>query len=80
MQQSEELNIDFLNEEQNLKTLAGLELFSNGVGYYVSLLGIESHYQNISKGYVDTRDVVYFLTVIALFLKLTSSKVKNRKP
>ena len=26
MQQSEELNIDFLNEEQNLKTLAGLEL------------------------------------------------------
>ncbi len=61
-------------------SLAGLELFSNGVGYYVSLLGIESHYQNISKGYVDTRDVVYFLTVIALFLKLTSSSVKNRKP
>ena len=26
MQQSEELDIDFLNEEQNLKTLAGLEL------------------------------------------------------
>jgi ABC-2 type transport system permease protein len=61
-------------------SLAGLELFSNGAGYYVSLLGIESHYQNISKGYVDTRDVVYFLSVIALFLKLTSSKVKNRKP
>jgi ABC-2 type transport system permease protein len=61
-------------------SLAGLELFSNGAGYYVSILGIESHYQNISKGYVDTRDVVYFLTVIALFLKLTSSKVKNRKP
>jgi ABC-2 type transport system permease protein len=61
-------------------SLAGLELFSNGAGYYVSLLGIESHYQNISKGYVDTRDVVYFLSLIALFLKLTSSKVKNRKP
>lgn len=61
-------------------SLAGLELFSNGVGYYVSLLGIESHYQNISKGYVDTRDVIYFLTVIALFLKLTSLSVKNRKP
>jgi ABC-2 type transport system permease protein len=61
-------------------SLAALEIFSSGAGYYVSLLGVESHYQNISKGYVDTRDVIYFLSVIALFLQLTSSSIKNRKP
>jgi ABC-2 type transport system permease protein len=61
-------------------SLAALDLFSSGAGYYVSLLGVESHYQNISKGYMDTRDVVYFLSIIALFLQLTSSRIKNRKP
>ena len=61
-------------------SLAALDLFSSGAGYYVSLLGVESHYQNISKGYVDTRDVVYFLSIIVLFLQLTSSRIKNRKP
>lgn len=61
-------------------SLATIDALSTGVGYYLSLLGIEHHYQNISKGYIDTRDVVYFISVVVLFLKFTSLKIKNHKP
>lgn len=61
-------------------SLATIDALSTGAGYYLSLLGIEHHYQNISKGYIDTRDVVYFITVVVLFLKLTSLRIKNHKP
>lgn len=61
-------------------SLASLDIVSFSTGYYLSLLGIEQHYQNISKGYVDTRDIVYFLSVIVLFLQLTSFRIKNQRP
>jgi ABC-2 type transport system permease protein len=61
-------------------SLASLEFISFSTGYYLSLIGIEQHYQNISKGYVDTRDLVYFLSVVVLFLQLTSFRIKNQKP
>jgi ABC-2 type transport system permease protein len=61
-------------------SLSTINALSTGAGYYLSLLGIEHHYQNISKGYIDTRDVVYFITVVVLFLMLTSLRIKNHKP
>jgi ABC-2 type transport system permease protein len=61
-------------------SLATLQFISSSTGYYFSLLGIEHHYENMSKGYLDTRDLIYFLTVIFLFLKLTSFRVKNHQP
>ncbi len=61
-------------------SLATIDTLSTGAGYYLSLLGIEYHYQNISKGYIDTRDVVYFVSVVVLFLKLTNLRIKNHKP
>lgn len=61
-------------------SLSSLNFMSSSVGYYISLLGIEQHYQNISKGYVDSRDLMYFVSVIFLFLMLTVSQIKNYKP
>jgi ABC-2 type transport system permease protein len=61
-------------------SLATIDALSTGAGYYLSLLGVEYHYQNISKGFIDTRDVVYFISVVVLFLKLTSLRIKNHKP
>jgi ABC-2 type transport system permease protein len=61
-------------------SFASLDFISFSTSYYLSLLGIEEHYQNISKGYVDTRDLVYFLSVVVLFLQLTSFRIKNQKP
>jgi ABC-2 type transport system permease protein len=42
-------------------------------------LGINAHYQSISRGVLDTRDLVYFLTFIALFLGLTKLVIGGRK-
>jgi ABC-2 type transport system permease protein len=43
---------------------------------YVSLL---SHFQNIIRGVLDSRDVVYYLSVIALFLFLNAKNIEARK-
>ncbi|MBO4307338.1 MAG: gliding motility-associated ABC transporter permease subunit GldF [Bacteroidales bacterium] len=42
-------------------------------------LGIQAHYESISRGVVDTRDVIYFLSVITLFLMLTRLVLQSRK-
>ncbi len=42
-----------------------------GLAVVVDYLGINSHYASISRGVIDTRDVVYFLSAIFLFLLMT---------
>jgi len=42
-------------------------------------LSINEHYQSISRGVLDTRDAVYFLSVVALFLFLTHFILEGRK-
>lgn len=42
--------------------------------YYIEMLGIDFHYRSISRGVIDTRDIIYFLSLIFFFLLLT---VKN---
>lgn len=41
-------------------------------------IGIDSHFQNISKGIVDSRDVVYFLSVCFVGLYATHLAVQER--
>lgn len=41
--------------------------------------GINQHYQSISRGVLDTRDLVYFLSFIAFFLVITKTIVGGRK-
>lgn len=43
-------------------------------------LGISSHYESISRGVIDTRDLVYFLSFIFFFLALTKFTVENKNP
>ncbi len=45
----------------------------------IQQLGIEAHYRSISRGVVDTRDLIYFLSLITLFLALTKLSVSSRK-
>jgi ABC-2 type transport system permease protein len=54
--------------------LSKLPFFENGADYYIEMLGIDFHYRSISRGVLDTRDLVYFLSVIFIFLLTT---VKN---
>ncbi len=55
-----------------------LSLFGS-MDLLVRSLGIQSHYASISRGVIDTRDVIYFLSVIALFLMLTKLVMERRK-
>ncbi|MDT0678620.1 gliding motility-associated ABC transporter permease subunit GldF [Autumnicola musiva] len=56
--------------------LAGYNIFG-GATYGIEYLGISYHYQSISRGVVDTRDIIYFFSLILLFLKLTHIKLKS---
>ena len=50
-------------------------LFSNS--YSVKLLGINEHFKSISRGVIDTRDIVYFASVTVFFLLLTKNQLRN---
>ena len=39
--------------------------------YLIEQIGMQLHYERISQGILDTRDIVYFISIIALFLFLT---------
>ncbi len=45
---------------------------------FVQMLGMDYHFQSIGRGLVDTRDLVYFLSVIALFLGLTVFSLRKK--
>ncbi len=46
---------------------------------FVKSLGMSDHFSSISRGVIDSRDVLYFLSVIALFLTLTWVALGRRK-
>jgi ABC-2 type transport system permease protein len=54
--------------------LSRLPFFTNGTDYYTEMLGIDFHYRSISRGVMDSRDIIYFVSIIFLFLLIT---VKN---
>lgn len=41
-----------------------------GADYYIEMLGIDFHYKSMARGVLDSRDVIYFFSVILLFLAL----------
>lgn len=41
--------------------------------------GINDHYLSMSRGVIDTRDVIYFLSLITVFVLLTKTKLESRK-
>lgn len=54
------------------------KLAGSGADYYIEMLGIDFHYRNISRGIIDTRDLVYFLSVIGLFLAIINRNLLKR--
>ena len=58
--------------------LSELPVFVGRWDHIVQMLGIDSHYNSISRGVVDSRDVIYFLSVIIFFLFLTVTNLGRR--
>ncbi len=59
--------------------LSRLPIFFGNSDLLVQKIGAEYHYAAISKGKVELRDVVYFLTMIGFFLWLTWVSLNRRK-
>jgi ABC-2 type transport system permease protein len=58
--------------------ISALPVFAAGLDYYIGMLGIDFHYRSISRGVIDTRDLLYFFSVIFLFLFLTDRHLAGR--
>jgi ABC-2 type transport system permease protein len=49
------------------------------VDLLIKSLGINDHYISMSRGVLDTRDMLYFLGVISLFILLSKFSIERRK-
>jgi ABC-2 type transport system permease protein len=58
--------------------ISQLPLFENGADYYIGMLGIDFHYQSISRGVLDTRDIIYFVSVVFFFLLVTRQNLQKQ--
>lgn len=58
-----------------LSTIAGL----GSLDYIIEWIGINAHYESISRGVLDTRDLIYFVGFVALFLSITRTVLGSRK-
>lgn len=55
-----------------------LTAFQGKADYYIEMLGIDFHYGSMSRGLIDSRDVIYFLSIIFLFLLVTVTNLQKR--
>jgi ABC-2 type transport system permease protein len=46
--------------------------------YILEMIGIDFHYKSISRGVIDSRDLVYFGSIITFFLLITNRKIALR--
>ena len=58
--------------------ISRLPALANGADYYMEMIGIDFHYHSISRGLIDTRDIIYFLSVIFLFFAITGRNLLKR--
>lgn len=49
------------------------------VDLLIMKLGINEHYMSMSRGVIDSRDAIYFISLITLFILLTKLKLSSRK-
>lgn len=59
--------------------LSELPVFYGRLDDLVQSFGIQYHYDSVSRGVLDTRDLIYFVSVIALFLAATVLSLGRRK-
>ncbi len=59
-------------------SLSSINALQSLQGFIINL-GINEHYISMSRGVIDTRDVVYFLSLISLFILFTKTTLESRK-
>lgn len=59
--------------------LADMPIFIGNIDAFIDKVGIESHYNAMSKGAIDTRDVIYFIGLIVVFVTASYTIVTSKK-
>ena len=59
--------------------LSQLDAFVGKWDYIIQSFGMGAHYEALSRGVIDTRDLVYFLSVIVVFTLLSKISLESRK-
>jgi ABC-2 type transport system permease protein len=59
-------------------SIASFELLGPADSFIMNL-GIQAHYNSMSRGLIDSRDVVYFIALITIFLLFTKTVLNARK-
>ena len=60
------------------EAISTLNLVGN-FDYTLKSFGMSEHFNSISKGVIDTRDLIYFISVTAIFLIFTHFRIHNEK-
>jgi len=60
-------------------SLSLIPYFVGTIDKYFNAISINQHYQNISKGYIDLRDVIYFCSMVGIFILMTKTALGSRK-
>lgn len=58
--------------------ISKLPFFKGSMDYYIEMLGIDFHYRSISRGVLDSRDLIYFASVIWLALTITVKNISKK--
>lgn len=58
--------------------LSKLPFLAGNADYYIEMAGIDFHYRSISRGVLDTRDLIYFLSIIFISLFITVKNISRR--
>ncbi|MBS1733468.1 MAG: ABC transporter permease subunit [Bacteroidetes bacterium] len=58
--------------------ISKLPVFQGTADYYTEMLGIDFHYRSISRGVLDSRDIIYFGSIIFLFLLITVKSLRKK--
>lgn len=57
----------------------GLATVVPNISNFISALGMQDHYKSMSRGVIDTRDIIYFVSITIAFLSFTVFNLKSFK-
>lgn len=57
----------------------GVAPFAKDFEAFIASFGMDFHFKSMSRGVIDTRDVLYFISITILFLSMTVYKLKSLK-
>ncbi len=58
--------------------ISKLTVLQGNADYFIEMLGIDFHYHSISRGVLDSRDIIYFISIIFLSLLITVKKLYKK--